>query len=570
MASGFSGLLNPPTSSKAFDFQSDDVLCSYDEFCRESTNGVITDSATGKDFSKDFQKSRMTRYSTNGALINPPDETPYHEIFSMVEKCMKRHTDDIMRFLEGISSRLVHLELYCYNVDKSVGEMLLNMGRDYEETDSRLKSLEKHLGEVSQSVQILRDKQELAETQKELVKLQLAQKEFSSPNTPQHNIERSASPTSDYHKTDDTSELQNQHLAIVLHHQVPPQQQSPPTRRVEVPLPVASSSQVASWNTTQGQHYYVTSAPYQVQHVQTSQGQYLTSDTQYRTPQPVQQGINLVQLQPVPAQVSQAPHQMHQFVQYQQQLQQPQHMMSTQLSIQQPHTPVQSRPQSGSGFPHQPSQSLCQAPQESVSGNIHMNNSFSCMPQQMVTRSDAMPNGFGIRPVQQQPPPAQSRPQSASGYPHQPSQSLRQAPQESVSGNIHMNNSFSCMSQQVVARSDAIPNGFDTRPVQQQPPPHQIKSNFGSPNGDIYMSLGPHQSLSPANAYMMYGNQEVRKPPPPQSQFPQVTYPPAIVPLQHPQNAEEQRHIRNLSQSQFTHNDAYNVQTSGSYGGWTG
>ncbi|KAL9669993.1 hypothetical protein QQ045_007543 [Rhodiola kirilowii] len=192
----------------------------------------------------------------------------------------------------------------------------------------------------------------------------------------------------------------------------------------------------------------------------------------------------------------------------------------------------------------------------------------------MVTRSDAMPNGFGIRPVQQRPPPAQSRPQSASGYPHQPSQSLRQAPQESVSGNIHMNNSFSCMPQQVVARSDAIPNGFDTRPVQQQPLPlpHQIKGNFGSPNGDIYMSLGPHQSLSPATAYMMYGNQEVRKQPPPQSQFQQVTYPPANVPLQHPQNAEEQRQIRNLSQSQFTHNDAYNdlnVQTSGSYGGWT-
>lgn len=81
-----------------------------------------------------------------------------------------------MRFLEGISSRLSQLELYCYNLNKSIGEMRPELTSHHEEAVSKLKSLDKHLWEVHRSVQILRDKQELIKTHKELAKLQLAQK----------------------------------------------------------------------------------------------------------------------------------------------------------------------------------------------------------------------------------------------------------------------------------------------------------------------------------------------------------------------------------------------------------
>uniref|UniRef100_A0A7N0T8S9 DUF1421 domain-containing protein n=1 Tax=Kalanchoe fedtschenkoi TaxID=63787 RepID=A0A7N0T8S9_KALFE len=485
MATGASGRTIP--SSKAFDFASDDVLCAYDEFSQESADGVVSDPAAGKDFSKDFQKSRMTRTFSPSAVYNQPDQSAYQETFSMVEKCMKRHTDDLMRFLEGISSRLSQLELYCYNIDKSVGEMRSNMGRDYEETGSKLKSIEKHLGEVSRSVQILRDKQELAETQKTLAKLQLAQKELSSPSARQRYVERSPSPTSD------TSEVPNQHLAIVLRSQVAPQPQSPPKRPVEVPQPFAPSSQIAPQPPTQPQRYYLTSAQLQVQ-VQPSQGQYYSSDTQYQTPQPVQQDSNLVRLQQVPAQVSQAPPQVHQFIQYQQRPQQPQQMApSVQLSaIQQPPTPALSRPQSASGYPpQQPGQTVPQGPQEAVSSSIHMHTSFPGMPQQAVTRADVMPNGY----VQ--------------------------------------------------------------RPVHQQPPPQYVKANFGAPSGDVYTSMGQHQSVPPATAYMTYGNGELRRQPQHPSQFSQVSYPPANAPLQHPQPPHASV-IRNPSQPQFTRNHPYN------------
>lgn len=62
---------------------------------------------------------------------------------------MKKYADNLMRFLEGISSRLSQLELYCYNLDKTIGEMRSDLVRDHVDADLKLKSIEKHLQEVS-------------------------------------------------------------------------------------------------------------------------------------------------------------------------------------------------------------------------------------------------------------------------------------------------------------------------------------------------------------------------------------------------------------------------------------
>ena len=80
---------------------------------------------------------------------NPPEDSLSQDVIATVEKSMKKYADNLMRFLEGISSRLSQLELYCYNLDKSIGEMKSDINRDHVEQDSRLKSLEKHVQEVS-------------------------------------------------------------------------------------------------------------------------------------------------------------------------------------------------------------------------------------------------------------------------------------------------------------------------------------------------------------------------------------------------------------------------------------
>lgn len=79
---------------------------------------------------------------------SPPEESIGQDVITTVERTMKKYADNLMRFLEGISSRLSQLELYCYNLDKSIGEMRSELARDHGDADSKLKFLEKHLQEV--------------------------------------------------------------------------------------------------------------------------------------------------------------------------------------------------------------------------------------------------------------------------------------------------------------------------------------------------------------------------------------------------------------------------------------
>jgi hypothetical protein len=81
--------------------------------------------------------------------VKPYEQESYgkEDVLSAVEKCMKKYADNLLRSLEGITSRLSQLEIYCYKLERSIGELRSDVLRD--ETDHRLKSLEKHLNEVS-------------------------------------------------------------------------------------------------------------------------------------------------------------------------------------------------------------------------------------------------------------------------------------------------------------------------------------------------------------------------------------------------------------------------------------
>ncbi|KAK6919059.1 UBA-like domain DUF1421 [Dillenia turbinata] len=439
-------------------------------------------SSSSSSSSFDFQKSRMGRSAVFPAIYSQPEEpTLSQEMTTIVERTMKKYSDNLMRFLEGISSRLSQLELYCYNLDKSIGEMRADLGRDHGDADSKLKSLEKHIQEVHRSVQILRDKQELAETQKELAKLQLAQKESSSINS-QH--EDKAAPASDSKKNDNSSDTSNQQLALALPHQVAPQV-PPPTRPVEQQPPVAPSSQAIPQTAPQQQTYYLPQTQLPNPAVQTQHPQYLPSDPQYRTPQ--MQELSRVSQQPAQPQVSQT-------------------------------AQVQSLPQ----YQQQWSQQF---------------------PQQ-------------VQPPQQPSMPPQVRPPQAAVYPqYAPSQPTHASPAEPLPSSMSMQVPFSSVTEAM-----AYGYGGTGRPGQQLPLPQPIKGNFGGQLGDRYAHAGPHPTLSPANAYVMYDADGVRAHlQPQQSHFPQGAYPPTSVPLQNPQPSPNPNLVvRNPSPPQFARNHPYN------------
>ncbi|KAJ6291460.1 hypothetical protein OIU76_023516 [Salix suchowensis] len=395
MASGSSG---PATyGSKGFDFGTDDILCSYEDYGtnnQDSTDESHSDPVIVSNSSKDFHKSKMTRSSLfpGGSYSQPEDSVHFGpDLVSTVEKGMKKHTDNIMRFLEGISSRLSQLELSCYNLDKAIGDMRSDSIRDNEEADLKLKSLEKHVQEVHRSVQILRDKQELAETQKELAKLQLAQKEPSSSSQSQANEEKATPAASD----PNASDIRNQQLALALPHQVAPQQHAPP---------VPPLSQAPPQNVTQQQSYYLppTQLPSSAAPAQHPQNQYLPPDPQYRTPQ--MQDVSRVAPQPAQPQVNQTP-QGQQFPQYQQQW--PQQLP---LQVQPPQQmQPQIKPTSTTAYtPYQPpGQPTNPSPQETLPISLPMQASYSGAPQPLASRADTMPYGYGIPQQPRHPSPQQ-------------------------------------------------------------------------------------------------------------------------------------------------------------------
>ncbi|XP_039047802.1 leucine-rich repeat extensin-like protein 5 isoform X2 [Hibiscus syriacus] len=386
MASRLSGRGNLG-GSKGFDFGSDDILCSYEDYGnQELSNGNHAETAIGtttSSSSKDFHKDGVARSMFPPIAYNQPDDA-YLDLTATVEKTMKKYTDNLLCFLEGISSRLSQLELYCYNLDKSIGEMRSDLVRDNEDADSKLKSIEKHIQEVHRSVQILRDQQELAETQKELAKLQLVHKDSTSSSHSQSTEERASPLASDSKKTDHTSEMPNQQLALALPHQVAPPQQH-----------LVQHSQAPPQNLTQ-QSYYLPSnqlskapapaptpaaqpslsAPASTQH---TQSQYLPPDQQYQTSH-----IQTHQLPPVPS-----------FTQYLQQW--PQQLPPQQVQQQQPSMQPPMRPPSTPAYPpYPPTQSLNPTPPEELPHSTPMQVPYSGVPQPVPSRVDTIPYGYGV------------------------------------------------------------------------------------------------------------------------------------------------------------------------------
>ncbi|EXC25515.1 hypothetical protein L484_009824 [Morus notabilis] len=392
MASGSSGRAN--SGSKGFDFASDDILCSYEDYGnQDSPNGGHSEPVISSSSGKDFHNTRRGRSVFTGAAYTQPEDSFNQDVISAVEKSMKRNADNLMRFLEGISSRLSQLELYCYNLDKSIGEMRSDLIRDHGEADSKLKAIDKHLQEVHRSIQILRDKQELADTQKELAKLQLVQKESSS-SSHQSTEDRASPPTSDSKKNDNTSDTHNQQLALALPHQVAPSQQ-----------PVAPPVQPPPQNVSQQPPYYLPApqlpnppAPAQHPH-----RQYVASDPQYRTPQ--LQDIPRVAPQPTQSQVNQTPP-VQQFPQYQQQLSQqlPQQVQLPQQPSVRPPSPVYP-----SYAPSQPTNPP--PPPETLPNSMPMQVPYSGIPQAGTSLGDAVPFGYTApgRAAPQQLPPQQMK-----------------------------------------------------------------------------------------------------------------------------------------------------------------
>lgn len=70
-------------------------------------------------------------------------------IVSEIDRTMKKHADNLLHVLEGVSARLTHLESRTHNLENSVDDLKVSVGNNHGSTDGRMRQLENIFREVS-------------------------------------------------------------------------------------------------------------------------------------------------------------------------------------------------------------------------------------------------------------------------------------------------------------------------------------------------------------------------------------------------------------------------------------
>lgn len=69
-------------------------------------------------------------------------------IVSEIDRTMKKHADNLLHALEGLSARLTQLESRTRNLENSVDDLKVSVGNNHGSTDGKMRQLENILREV--------------------------------------------------------------------------------------------------------------------------------------------------------------------------------------------------------------------------------------------------------------------------------------------------------------------------------------------------------------------------------------------------------------------------------------
>ena len=108
---------------------------------------------------QDFQDNRLLR-----SLVSMREQEKFSKevVTEAIENCMKKQAENLVNSLDVISGRLSQLELYCYKLERSIGELRSDVMDYHGEANSNFGGLEKHLKEVCHVLHRHRDTQLLS------------------------------------------------------------------------------------------------------------------------------------------------------------------------------------------------------------------------------------------------------------------------------------------------------------------------------------------------------------------------------------------------------------------------
>lgn len=69
-------------------------------------------------------------------------------ILSEIDRTMKKHMENLLHVLEGVSARLTQLESRTHHLESSMDDLKLSVGNNHGSTDGKMRQLENILREV--------------------------------------------------------------------------------------------------------------------------------------------------------------------------------------------------------------------------------------------------------------------------------------------------------------------------------------------------------------------------------------------------------------------------------------
>ena len=87
--------------------------------------------------------------TTESAKVVEKDQKAFHAtILSEIDQTMKKHMENLLHVMEGVSARLTQLESRTHRLENSVDDLKVSVGNNHGSTDGKLRLLENILREV--------------------------------------------------------------------------------------------------------------------------------------------------------------------------------------------------------------------------------------------------------------------------------------------------------------------------------------------------------------------------------------------------------------------------------------
>ncbi|KAL3322670.1 hypothetical protein AABB24_039984 [Solanum stoloniferum] len=106
-------------------------------------------------------------------------------LLSEIDHTVKKYADNLLHAIESVSARLSQLETRSRQIEAFVVELKLSVDNNHGNTDGKLRLVENILREVQDGVQVIKNKQDIMDTQLQLTKLQVPkfEQEIDTHNT---------------------------------------------------------------------------------------------------------------------------------------------------------------------------------------------------------------------------------------------------------------------------------------------------------------------------------------------------------------------------------------------------